>query len=639
MAVGAFLRRMNTSGSTKAAQAIPPSAIARCQFDKPTRPVLGASLVVRAAYVMVALLMAYSAPAAAHETDQYTLPVGRDFADLGPHFSRIVYDAIVGAVDETNAEITKVVENGEPRFKLDVLQSPDYIAGKVQLHLFIAMPTNELLDMQLASDAVVSQFPGLVTVYQSQRSIYNDPLFLIDLTKIVRTFLRAGSVSVGGTVFGTDKFIHFINLGRINHAKYETLRQRGLSVSDATRSAVKSTSRNWLTSEDGLLGMWTTGIRSNGDLAANYAGLRFYRNLTEEVSIGRRTKPPMLVREGELWRVRIEPDSDFFTAFITPHWNETLNPNRYVGYTRGRIRSLVRERCADTLEWYPDERRQRMGKAQFEAIEEELATYFGEDYDHRSGKEFGLANVCFATSSASTSAPLSVTEQAATATGPSPDALGRTVLWWAARSGDVERLREAAPQRAELDAADHDGETSLHAAIRAGSAEAVGELLSLGADPNRAAAYGVTPLMLASAGGNTVLAGMLLGAGAEPNQRDLFGSTALFNASLRGNTALTELLLDMGADPRLEDDAGNTALRLATQGGKQAVVAALLARGADSGTRSAAGPSPEAQARQRGHVTPAHSSQPNEVGASAAATAAMPPERSIVNGANPKTEP
>ena len=87
--------------------------------------------------------------------------------------------------------------------------------------------------------------------------------------------------------------------------------------------------------------MLTTGIRSNADLAANYAGFKFYRNLTEEVRIGDRVMPPMLVRQGPYWRLndQVQPDSDFFTAFITPHWNEALNPNVYAIVTDARVRA------------------------------------------------------------------------------------------------------------------------------------------------------------------------------------------------------------------------------------------------------------------------------------------------------------
>src|SRR5207344_20116 len=103
---------------------------------------------------------------------------------------------------------------------------------------------------------------------------------------------------------------------------YLSARKQGLEEPEAVaRSVQLSAGNNLFLSENGLLGMLTTGIRSNGDLAANYAGFKFYRNLTEEVRIGNRVMAPMLVRQGPYWRLNdhVQPHSDFFTAFITPH--------------------------------------------------------------------------------------------------------------------------------------------------------------------------------------------------------------------------------------------------------------------------------------------------------------------------------
>jgi ankyrin repeat protein len=586
------------------------------------------------AAVLACTSLTCTSPALSHESEQYTLPAGRDFADLGPYFTRVMYDAVVGATAETNAAIEQAVRAGSPPSKLEELQSADAIAGKVWEHIFLAIPTNELLDATLITEPMQSQYPGLVTMYRPTVSIYDDPLLVIDLTKAVRTFFRSGTVSAGGTVFGTDKIIHFINIGRIYHGKYETRIKRGLPEQEAIKSAIASTSRNPLTSEDGVLGMLTTGILSNGDLAADYAGLMFYRNLTETVHIGPHTLPPMLVRDGPYWRVQIEPDSDFFVAFITPHWNEVLNPSKYARYTSVRLRALVRERCPDALAWYRDPRGEPRGRAQFEAIERELATYFGADYGHESNpaSPVTIADTCFpkagesavaggaanaadpATSSAAASAGGSAPVAAATA----GDALGRTPLWWAAREGNAAQVRALAPTRAETNAVDFDGETPLHAATRAGSAAIVSELLNRGADPNRAALYGVTPLMLASAQGRTEVATLLLTAGANPDARDLFGKTALHDAALRGNSRLTNALLERGADPRIADDAGNTALHVAAGRGDDKVVAMLLARGADTSARNDAGATPRDEADRRGH---ARTAQQLSSAAQAASTA------------------
>ncbi len=530
-----------------------------------------------------------ASPAQAHESEQYTLPVGRNFADLGPYFSRIFHNAIVGAVDETNAAIGAALEGQPTTTPLAELHSSDFIAGKVWEHVFAAIPANELLDAQLISEPVQSQFPGLVTMYRPMQSIYDDPLLVIDLTKAVRTFFRAGTVSAGGEVFGTDKLVHFINVGRIYHAKYERRIKRGLPEQEAIKSAIASTSRNLLTSEDGVLGIMTTGIHSNGDLAADFAGMQFYRNLTETIRVGSRTMPPMLVRDGQFWRVQIQADSDFLTVFITPHWNEVLNPNKFVRYTSGRIRTLMRERCADAIDWYRDERGQPRGRAQFEAIERELSRYYGLDYGHETNEKGAvtMAAVCF--TKPDTTAPSNRAM--------SPDALGRSTLWWAARSGDAVAVRQLTVAPGEVNAADIDGETPLHAATRAGSNTTVQELIARGADPNRAANYGVTPLMLAASSGKTDIASILLKAGANPNTHDLFGRTPLHEAALRGNAPMMQRLLAGGADPRAASDGGTTPLHLAARGGHAAIAVMLVRAGADPQARNAAGATPYDLAR------------------------------------------
>jgi ankyrin repeat protein len=519
---------------------------------------------IAAVAVLLACTLA-AAPAAAHESEQYSLPLGRDFADLGPHLSKIVHGAIVDAASRTNDEVADAIDNGASPRRIAALQSAGYLAGKVWEYLFAAIPANELLDLALASPPLRARYPGLVTMYRPPASIYDDPLLVVDITKAVRTFFRAGSISAGGVVFGTDKLIHFINVGRIYHVQFEAEVSRGESEQAAGRAAVYSTLLNPFTSEDGLLGMLSTGIYSNGDLAANYAGLLFYRNLSAPVPIGTRTLPPILERDGAGWRVVARPDSDFFTAFVTPHWNEVLNPNSYAGYVMDRLQVLLAERCADAVDWYRDPQGRRRTQAQFEMIESGLATYFGADYGHRAnrGRKVTIASVCFAEGRE---------EQGSIA-----DDLGRSALWWAARNGDLERVRQLLS--ADVDAADVDGETPLHAAVRSGDAAVVSELIARGADPDRDALYGVTPLLLAASRGRTEIGETLLRAGADPNRRDHFGRTALHAAATRGDLQLAQALLRRGAQPQLADDGGATAPQLAARGQKDAMARLLRSAG------------------------------------------------------------
>lgn len=561
---------------------------------------------------IAAALLVQVVPAAAHESEQYTLPVGRDFADLGPYLSRIVFTAIEAAVNETNRSIKQAIDSEQGPQRIAELQAPDTIANNVWGQLFLAIPTNELLDINLLSQDIKAQYPGLVTMHRPTVSIYDDPLLVIDLTKAVRTFFRAGTINAGGTLFGTDKLIHFINVGKIYHTKYQSRIEQGKAEGDAAQGAIRSAARNPLTSEDGMLGMFTTGIHSNGDLAADFAGLKFYRNLTEPVRIGTRELPPMLVRDGPYWRVQAQPDSDFFTVFITPHWNEVLNPNRYARYFSARLRTLISQRCPDALDHYRDEHGRIRSAAEFDAIARDLSTYYGEPYGYATNSSpVNIRTACFtgaapdrdAMATPASPAPAAASVNADSGA-PTVDAFGRSALWWAARRGDaVTVARLATPS--DVNAADVDGETPLHAAVRAGSAPAVRALLAADAKADAIALYGVSPLMLTAAPGRPDIAVLLLQAGADPNARDLFGQTALLNAVARGSNRVALILLEHHADPQAPDDAGNTPLHVAARRGDAAVVAALLARGADPRARNALGASPSDDATRAGHSTTA----------------------------------
>lgn len=577
----------------------------------------------------LAFLALRSLTVAAHETDQYTLPVGREFADLGPHFSRVVHGAIVEAVGGTNAAIKRSLGRAGPTSETSRLQSAEVISGEVWLQLYAAFPFNESLDAGLASQRMHAHYPGLITVYRPEQSIYEDPLLMLDVTKIVRTLARACTVNVDGTLFGTDKIIHFINLGQIYHSTYLGAMKQGLGESEAVSRAVQvSAGDNLLLSESGLLGMLTTGIRSNADLAANYAGFKFYRNLTEEVRIGNRVMAPMLVRQGPYWRLndQVRPDSDFFTAFITSHWNEALNPNVYANVTDARVRAAVRSRCPDLLDWYRDERGGPLSRRHFVAAEKELSTLFGEPYGYQYGgrNRVSIATTCFQsdeigdTNRVETDAgdraaqgrfplqsvwALRARAQAASPSRPSEplvDQLGRTHLWWAARHGQLEEVKRLLAQGENPNQADIDGETPLHAAARWGQVDVVEVLISHGAHLGAKALYAETPLRVAVEQAQLGTARALLSHKADANARDLFGRSPLHDAVSRGSGELVGLLLHHGADPGAADDNGTTPLHLAARSGSPALVEVLLSYGANPTVRNLAGATPYDEAKQQG---------------------------------------
>ncbi|MDX1376590.1 MAG: ankyrin repeat domain-containing protein, partial [Burkholderiales bacterium] len=358
---------------------------------------------------------------------------------------------------------------------------------------------------------------------------------------------RSSTVNVGGTLFGTDKFLHFFHLGKIYHASYLEARAEGLDEAQAlARSVEVSAGANWFLSENGFLGTFSTGIRSNADLAADYAGLKFYRNLTEPVRIGGQTLPPMLVREGHFLRLanRVQPGSDFFAAFITPHFNEALNPNAYLGPIGERVQAMLRVRCFDLLDWYRDARGRVRSREQFEAIEQALSTFYGEPYGYRNdgAERVSIATTCFDGAQVPR-------DEAPVAAGrwPGGDRFGRTELWWAAREGDADAVRRLIAAVENPNARDIDGEGPLHAAARGGHAAVLELLLRHGADPAMGDRTGTTPLHLAVESGRADAVRALLEAGAEVNAADAFGRMPLHQAALQGDRALAALLVDHGA--------------------------------------------------------------------------------------------
>src|SRR5262245_31760874 len=221
---------------------------------------------LRVGWLSALLAAVWALPATPHETDQYTLPVGRRFADLGPHLSSVVHGAIVAAVSATNSQIERSLRDGRPTPRTEELQTSEYIAGKVWGRLFAAFPTNEILDGRLASQHTRQRYPGLITSYRPEQSVHDDPLLFLDVTKMVRSLFRACTVEADGKTFGTDKIVHFIHLGHIYYSSYADARKRGTGEATAAAQAVRlSTGNNLLLPENWLLGTLTTGIRSNGD--------------------------------------------------------------------------------------------------------------------------------------------------------------------------------------------------------------------------------------------------------------------------------------------------------------------------------------------------------------------------------------
>jgi len=547
----------------------------------------------------------------AHETDQYSVPCGREFADLRLYFSQDIYNKLVDAVNTVNDRIEGSLRDGRATPRTHLLQQPDAIATAVHSEFPLVINHVELLELELRSPGVKDRFPGLIITHLPLLWIYHHWALCLDPTKLVR-LSRTSTIMINGTYLGTDKFVHFVHMGYIYYSTYRRAIREGVDAREAMRRAVAlGTGPHPFLSEGTLLGMFTTAVWSNADLAANYVGLKFFINLTESVSVRGEQQPPLMVRDGMYWRLNdhVHPDSEFFAVFVTDHWDEALNPNCYAPGMGGLVAVGLKQRCSRILQWYTGCDGATRSKEEFRAIAQRLSSYYGEDYGHKGNLDemVGIATYCFDVTeheladerveelvemtAGAGDVPLSLGGNPSelpvdkrTETGDragSIDRLGRTSLWWAATRGDAAQVERLISAGADADWADFDGERALHSAARWGHVDVVEMLLKRGAEYDAKAIYGYTPLHISVREGRDKVTRVLLEAGADANARDDFGCTPLHDAAARGRVGIAELLLAAGAEPNAPDYYGTTPRHRATRSAHTELAQLLQSAGAD----------------------------------------------------------
>lgn len=587
---------------------------------------------VRVLALVAAIAMLLPA-ALATETDQYTVPSGKRFADLGPHFTRQVYDNLVLTTEFLNARIDDALKR-DPSGELAVRwYDPAEVAAATRRRFPQAQLLIEGLEGDLYRAKWRKSHPGQVIAHRELQSIYSGRS-LLDARQFF-TWHFSSTIRVGEVYLGTDKIGHFFDKGAILAGHYYKERARGMSVEEAEASVVELGSGSHpIFSEATLLGWWSSGVYSNADLACDYLGHLFYRNVTEPLMVGGELREPMLVRDGQHWRLNdhVRPDSDFFTVFIDERFDEALNPNLYRPGLREHVLKGLPARREALLAWYADENGAWRSSEWFRAKGRELATYYGRDYGHcgrfgdlvnlgdellegpadafdavREGDLDALERLLAEDASAATArtrreATLThlAARDAATlrrvldAGAPidAPDEAGRTPLHWAARYGNAEAVALLLDAGAQIDAADANARTPLHDAADYARLGAVACLLEAGSEVEAPDRLGRTPLHLASAADSPDVVAVLLDAGADHARRDELGWAAVHHAAGRGHAPAIAALLAGGADPDLPDLDGNRPLHLAARRGYTRDIDVLLGAGVDTCTPNALGRTP-----------------------------------------------
>ncbi len=339
--------------------------------------------------------------ACAHETDQYTMPLNVRMADMGDYFDAVHYSALSAAVEKLNKETAAALaDKDEARrdAELNRIRSPEHVMEAVFEHFDDAFTEIQDVEFALRGDWVEKVYPGQIAIWRPDSWIYTGTHFWIDPRQIVLQF-DSSTVKAYGVYFGTDKLSHFHHMGRIYFQNYLERRADGMSEKDAIDWIVREYSTDSSISEAGLLGFLATGVYSNGDLAADYSGFKFCRNLLEPVFLKGEVRPPMLVRKGEYFRLNkhVRPESGFFGAFISDHWNEALNPSWWEADIRGDVIATLDKRAKNIREFYTKVDGRPDDPEYYDKLAHDLSLMDGEDYGHcrRWDRLVTLAQVCW----------------------------------------------------------------------------------------------------------------------------------------------------------------------------------------------------------------------------------------------------
>lgn len=311
----------------------------------------------------LALVVALGAPTVlATETDQFTLPP-KPLDDLGPDMGAVVLTAVRAGVAQLNERLAQrrahkplagLEPNDERLLATHVYEETGVGAPEATMERILRYGNYGNRNVRFVPSYFDTIYSGAFAPYPLAHITTNCP-----------------TIQLYGVRVGTDKPGHIFQNGWEYYNFYEDARAGG--VDEATAIA-RGITYGVLT-EKGIYGIALTGVYSNGDLAGNYAGFKFYRNLFHEIRIGDTTLPPIVRRDGDRYIIDPARDNpDLMRPYVTEHLDEAYNPSRHV-FSVDKIRSHVHNRCAAWRAQVPD-----FDEQSYRAHLERNKTWFGEPY-------------------------------------------------------------------------------------------------------------------------------------------------------------------------------------------------------------------------------------------------------------------
>jgi hypothetical protein len=333
----------------------------------------------------------------AFETDQYNLPPP-PFADIGDEVSDYAEQNLRKAVAKINAEISArrfCLENNHVKPKNVKCESSDKEKAKLEFLLSNDAIAREVYSL-LGSGFIPFTKSG--TWMESHRFKAQPARYKTSFSKSIFLVLPTDYITISPTVniydtqFGTDKIAHFFQQGYSYYKIYKHATDNGFAPNEAAQKAVR-----WgQMTERTFYGTLVSGVYSNADLCANYAGMKFYQNLTRSIKIGDATKPSVLLLINGVWtfdettnlrEILIKP-------FLSNHLNEALNPSiftTFFGLSLYVRRTVRKQSCKQWLNQHPN-----LSQAHLNETSRALKLWYGEDYGFTDSKHFiTISNTCF----------------------------------------------------------------------------------------------------------------------------------------------------------------------------------------------------------------------------------------------------
>jgi hypothetical protein len=256
----------------------------------------------------------------AFETDQFNLSP-EPLSDIGDEVSQHVADKLVEAVDDLNSNIQRSARcleapskscgsQAEEQKRLLYLRSNDAVADAV----FKRLGDGNIFRTKFGKWINSHDFRSGLSRYKTGyfESIYvAAPANYLTISPTINMF---------GTEFGTDKLEHFFQQG---YHYYQLKREQLTKGADDAHAVLKAVQWGQKT-ERTYYGLLVSGVYSNADLYANYAGMRFFEGLTAAIDVGGDRRPAIVNLANGRWQIN-EPASlrdRLLKPFISEHLNE-----------------------------------------------------------------------------------------------------------------------------------------------------------------------------------------------------------------------------------------------------------------------------------------------------------------------------